>query len=302
MKKTASHPGMKLRNRRPLPKFRPLPVRSLAPNILTVLALCAGLTAINFALGGHFQSAVIAIMVAGVLDGIDGRVARLLDGATRFGAELDSLSDFANFGVAPVTVLYLWSLHDLGGVGWIVVLAFSICCALRLARFNVATEDPDRPVWKRNYFVGVPSPAAALLCLMPFFVGFLGLEAVREWPLILAVYTLFVSFLMVSRVPTFSGKGLKVEREQVLPVLLLVALFASLVLIYPWETLVLCGLAYLVSIPFAGRAYARQSEETRDSAPPFEVPELDADSEVDDYSAGAEAPEPDDESSDPRLL
>lgn len=258
MKRTQTDRRGKLRIRRPLPKIRPLPVRSLAPNMLTILALCAGLTAINFALGGDFRSAVIALTVAGVLDGLDGRVARLLDGATRFGAELDSLSDFANFGVAPVIVLYLWSLSDLGGFGWIIVLAFCICCALRLARFNVAIEDPDRPVWRQNYCSGVPAPAAAGLCIAPFFLSFLGLEGIHDWPFFLALYTLFISFLMISQIPTFSGKGLKVKREQVLPVLLLVALFASLLLIYPWQTLATCAVVYWGSIPVAVRWYNKE--------------------------------------------
>ena len=243
---------------------------------MTVLALCAGLTAINFALIGDFRSAVIAIAVAGVLDGIDGRVARLLDGATRFGAELDSLSDFANFGVAPVVVLYLWSLQKLGGFGWIVVLAFSICCALRLARFNVATEDPDKPVWSQNYFVGVPSPAAAGLCLAPFFVSFWGVDAVREWPFLTGLYVLFISFLMISRCPTYSGKRISVEREQVMPILLLVALTAALLLIYPWQTLATASLLYLASIPLSMWTYRRHVERaaTQDGAikEPIEVP------------------------------
>ncbi len=272
MKKTLLDRHGRPRARRPLPKIRPLPMRNLAPNILTILALCAGLTAINFGLGGDFKSAVIAITIAGILDGLDGRVARLLDGATRFGAELDSLSDFANFGVAPVTVIYLWSLSDLGGFGWIVVLAFCICCALRLARFNVAIEDPDRPVWRQNYFVGVPAPAAAGLCIAPFFLSFLGMESLRDWSFFLALYTLLVSFLMISQIPTFSGKGLRVKREQVLPVLLMVALFASLLLIYPWQTLATCAVVYLASIPVAvlqynkekARSFSHEAEVTPD--------------------------------------
>ena len=258
MKKTLLDRHGKPRTRRPLPKIRPLPMRNLAPNMLTILALCAGLTAINFALGGEFKSAVIAIAIAGILDGLDGRVARLLNGATRFGAELDSLSDFANFGVAPVIVLYLWSLSDLGGFGWIVVLAFCICCALRLARFNVAIEDPDRPVWRQNYFVGVPAPAAAGLCIAPFFLSFLGVEALRDWSFFLALYTILISFLMISQIPTFSGKGIKVKREQVMPVLLMVALFASLLLIYPWQTLATCSVIYLASIPVAVLQYNKE--------------------------------------------
>ena len=230
---------------------RPLPMRSITPNMLTVLALCAGLTAIRFALENDFKAAISAIVIAAFLDGLDGRVARLLNGATKFGAELDSLSDFANFGVVPVMVLYLWTLETLGGLGWIVLLAFSICCALRLARFNVMAEDPDRPAWKRNYFVGVPAPAAAGLTLMPFFIAFLGGEGIRDYPFFIALYVGAIAFLMVSRIPTFSGKGFKIEGDQVLPILLGVALFAAMPLIYSWQTLLAIGVLYLGSIPIS---------------------------------------------------
>lgn len=240
-------------------RLRPLPIRSLAPNILTVLGLCVGLTAIRFALEGRYEAALSAIVIAALLDGLDGRVARLLKGATRFGAELDSLSDFANFGIIPILVLYIWSLNELGGVGWIVGLAFCICCALRLARFNVALEDPDRPAWKRNYFVGVPAPAAAGLAISPMFLAFLGFDAVREWPLFLAIYVGVIAFLMISQIPTFSGKGIKIMRDQVLPLLLLVALFAALMLLYPWQTLTASAIVYLVSIPIAILSYRKNA-------------------------------------------
>ncbi len=244
-----------LQKRNPRRRIKALPVRSLAPNILTVLALSAGLTAIKFAIDGEFRTAIAAIVVAGGLDGLDGRVARLLKGTTKFGAELDSLSDFANFGIVPVTIAYLWSLNALGGLGWIVVLTFCICAALRLARFNVAAEDPDRPAWKSDYFVGVPSPAAAGLCIAPFFPFFLGFEAVQDWAPLLAAYTVFISLLMVSQIPTYSGKGMKIKGELVLPMLLLVALFAALLFIYPWYTLSCCAIAYLISIPISMRSY-----------------------------------------------
>ncbi len=238
-------------------RLKPLPIRSLAPNILTVLGLSVGLTAIRFALEERYEAALSAIVIAALLDGLDGRVARLLKGATRFGAELDSLSDFANFGIVPIMVLYIWSLNNLGGVGWIVGLVFCICCALRLARFNVASEDPDRPAWKRNYFVGVPAPAAAGLIISPVFLDFLGFQSVREWPLFLAIYVGVISFLMVSQIPTFSGKGMKIMREQVLPLLLLVALFAAMMLSYPWQTLTACAVLYLISIPLAVLSYRK---------------------------------------------
>src|SRR5947199_3568746 len=143
-------------------RFRPIPVRTLVPNVITLLALCAGLTAVRLAIEGKLEFALAAIVLAAVLDGIDGRIARLIRGTSRFGAELDSLADFVNFGVAPALILYFWGLHELKSAGWIAALTFAICAALRLARFNVMIEDPDRPAWAGNYFVGVPAPAGAI--------------------------------------------------------------------------------------------------------------------------------------------
>lgn len=240
-------------------RLRPLPIRSIIPNMLTVLALCSGLTAIRFALTDKFEAAIIAIVVAAILDGLDGRVARLLNGSTKFGAELDTLSDFANFGIVPVTVLYVWTLGDLGGFGWIVVLAYCICCALRLARFNVMAEDPDRPAWKSHYFTGIPAPAAAGLCVMPFLLSFLGVEWVRSFPFLIALYTCAISFLMVSRIPTFSSKGIRIKSDQVLAVLVFVGLFAALMIIYTWETLLATGLVYLICIPLSVLSYRNRA-------------------------------------------
>ncbi|MBT3535221.1 MAG: phosphatidylcholine/phosphatidylserine synthase, partial [Rhodospirillaceae bacterium] len=157
---------MRRRNRR----LRELPVNSLIPNILTVLALCAGMSAIRFAMQDKWELAVAAIIVAGILDGLDGRMARLLKGATKFGAELDSLSDFIAFGVAPALVIYLWSTEVLGGIGWIAGLAYSTCCALRLARFNTALDDPDRPAWASYFFTGMAAPAGACMVLLPMAI------------------------------------------------------------------------------------------------------------------------------------
>lgn len=241
-----------IRTRRTMP-FGQMPMRSLIPNSITVFALCAGLTSIRFALEGRFEAAVAAIIVASIFDALDGRVARLLQGTSRFGAELDSLTDFVNFGVAPVVVLYLWSLVDIGGVGWIAVLGFTICAALRLARFNVALEDPDKPVWAMNYFVGVPAPAGAMLVLLPLYLSFLDMPSIRDFSPLIAVHCGFVAFLMVSRIPTFSGKrlGLRITREMALPILLFVGLAAALILSYPWTTLVMLSIGYLATIPFS---------------------------------------------------
>ena len=241
------------RNRR----LRELPVNSLIPNILTVLALCAGMSAIRFAMQDKWELAVAAIIVAGILDGLDGRMARLLKGATKFGAELDSLSDFIAFGVAPALVVYMWSTEVLGGIGWIAGLAYSTCCALRLARFNTALDDPDRPDWASFFFTGMAAPAAACMVLLPMAVSFqLGDAVVRE-PVVMAFWLLAVAFLMISRIPTYSFKRVRVEREMVLPLLVVVGIVAAILASYPWFVLSVLGVAYLGSIPFSYRAQQR---------------------------------------------
>lgn len=244
--------------------FGTLPIRTVVPNALTVLALCAGLTAIRFALESRFEAAVAAIIVASVFDALDGRVARLLKGTTRFGAELDSLTDFVNFGVAPVIVLYLWSLGDIGGIGWIAVLGYAVCCALRLARFNVALEDPDKPAWSANFFVGVPAPAGALLVMLPLYLDFIGVSFLKTLAPLVAIHCFFVAFLMVSRIPTFSGKrmGLRIEREMVLPILLLVGFSAAVVLNYPWIAFSALALGYLGFIPVSILRYRHHQART----------------------------------------
>lgn len=246
-----------LRERR---RLRRLPVRSVLPNMLTVLALCAGLTSIRLGLEGRYELGVAAVMVAALLDGLDGRLARLLGSTTRFGAELDSLTDFVNFGVAPVLLLYSWILHDLGGIGWIATLAYSVCCALRLARFNTALDDRDRPAWASHFFVGVPAPAGAGLVLLPLYLGLMGADWLLRLPLLVALYALAIALLMISRLPTLSLKDVRVPRERVLPLLVAVALLAALLFSYPWMTLSVLALLYLAVLPFGflrHRRYAR---------------------------------------------
>jgi CDP-diacylglycerol--serine O-phosphatidyltransferase len=226
----------------------------MIPNILTLLALCAGMTAIRLALEEHFRQAVIAILVAGVLDGIDGRIARLLKGTTEFGAELDSLSDFVSFGVAPALVMYLWTLQSFASLGWVVALLFAVCCALRLARFNTQIG-ADLPPYAYNFFTGVPAPAAAGLAIVPmvlqFEFGWSGFRNAGFGAVVLAG----VAALMVSRVPTFSMKRFHVPREWVLGILLAIGGLAALATTEPWATLLLIGLIYLGSIPLSIRAY-----------------------------------------------
>jgi CDP-diacylglycerol--serine O-phosphatidyltransferase len=241
-------------------QLRLIPVRAVVPNLVTLLALCAGLTSIRMSIELRFDAAIAAIAIAAFLDGIDGRVARFLKSTSRFGAELDSLTDFLNFGVAPAVLLYVWALDELRSLGWIAAMIFAICGALRLARFNVAIDDPNRREWQTNYFVGIPAPAGAMISLLPIYVEFIGTpHGFLTAPLVL-VYTLAIGFLMVSRVPTWSGKlvGRRIHREYVLPLFVLVVLFVALLVSYPFETLTICTLLYLGSLPLSWTTYHRR--------------------------------------------
>jgi CDP-diacylglycerol--serine O-phosphatidyltransferase len=239
-----------LRNR--TGRLKALPVNSLIPNILTVLALCAGMTSMRLALQGKWALAAFAIVVAAILDGLDGRMARLLKGATKFGAELDSLSDFVAFGVAPAMIIYLWSVNALGGLGWIAALAFATCCALRLARFNTAIEaDDDEPAWSKDFFTGVAAPAGACFALLPLSITLLVGPGFIDHPIVAAAWLVFVAYLMISRIPTYSFKLLRIRRDYVLPTLVLVGLGAAVAVSYPYFTYSIMVLAYLASIPFS---------------------------------------------------
>ena len=207
-------------------------------------------------------------MFAAALDGIDGRLARMLKGTSRFGAELDSLADFVNFGVAPALILYFWGLHDLKSAGWIVALVFAICGALRLARFNVMIDDPDKPAWSGNFFTGIPAPAGAITVLLPIYLNFLGVaeNLITVWATF--VYTLAIALLMVSRLPVLSGKrvGKRVSPEMVLPVFVVVVLFVALLISYPWEVLTAGTLAYLAFLPVGVWSYRRYQRKDAEAA------------------------------------
>ena len=238
-------------------RFKAIPVRTLLPNLITLLAMCAGLTAIRMAVENRLDLALAAIAFAALLDGIDGRVARMLKGTSRFGAELDSLADFVNFGVAPAMILYLWGLHELKSAGWIAALVFAICAALRLARFNVMIDDPNKPAWAANFFTGIPAPAGAITVLLPIYLNFLGVSngLVTVW--VTFIYTLAIALLMVSRLPVFSGKrvGKRVPPDMVLPVFVVVVFFFALLISYPWVVLTVGTLAYLACLPFGWLSY-----------------------------------------------
>ncbi|GEP02977.1 CDP-alcohol phosphatidyltransferase family protein [Methylobacterium oxalidis] len=242
-------------------RFKPVPFRMIAPNMITLMALCLGLTAIRLAFEGKFEPAVIAIVVAALLDGVDGRVARLLKGTSRFGAELDSLADFVNFGCAPALILYGFALHPLRSVGWIVALIFAIAMGLRLARFNAMLDDPNRPEWKKDFFVGMPAPAGALTALLPLYLHFLGFSFERWAAPLVLVYVLGIALLVVSTVPTFSGKtiGKRVPRGWVLPIFLLGVAIFGVAISFPFEVMVAVSLAYLAVIPFGAMQYRRRA-------------------------------------------
>jgi len=241
--------------RRPVPRLRDQSINRLIPNILTVLALCAGLTGIRFALQEQWEQAVLSIVIAGVLDGLDGRIARLLDGASRFGAELDSLSDFVSFGVAPAVLLYYWTMKGAGGIGWALALLFSVCCALRLARFNTKLDNTDLPAWTSRFFVGVPAPAGAGLVLVPVFATIELGPGFFDRPIVCGATMIVVALLMISRVPTYSFKRVKVPHAYVGHMLLGVGALAAFLVTNPWLTLMAIAVLYVGSIPFSCVAY-----------------------------------------------
>jgi CDP-diacylglycerol--serine O-phosphatidyltransferase len=270
-------------------RFKSIPVRTLLPNLITLLALCAGLTAIRLAVETKIELALAAIVFAALLDGIDGRVARMLKGTSRFGAELDSLADFVNFGVAPALILYFWSLHELKSAGWIVALVFAICAGLRLARFNVMIDDPNKPAWAANFFTGIPAPAGAITLLLPIYLDLLGVSGGLFEVWLTFVYTLAIALLMVSRLPVFSGKrvGKRVPPEMVLPVFVVVVLFFALLISYPWQVLAIGTLAYLACLPLGWWSYREYQRKDAAAAalagaddatlPPGAVPSSDKD-------------------------
>src|SRR4249920_2824485 len=257
-------------------RFRPIPVRMLVPNVITLLAICAGLTAIRLSTEGRMDIAVYAIVFAAVLDGVDGRVARMIKGQSKFGAELDSLADFVNFGVAPGLILYFWQLHQLGNGGWIAAMVFAISGGLRLARFNATIDDPNKPAFAANYFTGVPAPLGALTVLLPIYLAFLGVAMPPTW--LTAGYTLVIGFLMVSRLPVFSGKTvrMRVPPEMVLPVFVSVVFFIALLVSYPWYILSIGSVLYLASLPWGWKTY-RDHERNAAAAAAAQPPPATAD-------------------------
>ena len=243
-------------------RLRGLSFNKMIPNILTMLALCAGLTSMRFGLDGKWEPAIISLVISAVLDSLDGRIARALRGTSKFGAELDSLSDFICFGVAPAFLLYLWTMKDAGPYGWVLVLLFSVCCALRLARFNTDIEGPDLPAWAKNYFTGVPAPAGAGLVLLPMIISFqVDVQFLRQ-PFVVALFIIVVSGLLVSQLPTYSFKNLRIQHRFVLLTMLIVGLVAAMTVSAPWLTLTIIIVAYIATFPFGAKSYRKQEAKT----------------------------------------
>jgi CDP-diacylglycerol--serine O-phosphatidyltransferase len=236
---------------------RGIPLRTIAPNAVTALALCSGLTGIRFAIGGEWERAVLMVLLAGVLDGLDGRVARLIRGESRFGAELDSLSDAISFGVSPALIVYLWALMAEPRIGWIVCLVYAVFTALRLARFNARIDVEEQPHKSAGFLTGIPAPAGAGLAMLPLYIWIWSGEEIARSPWIVAPWVALVAFLMVSSVATYSWSSLKLRRNIRFEALIAVVVVAAALVSAPWQTLTLVCVAYLATLPFSIRSYAR---------------------------------------------
>lgn len=250
------------------PRLKEIPLRLMVPNLITVLAICAGLTGIRYAIEFRYELAVQMVLIAAFLDGIDGRIARMMKATSKFGAQMDSLADIINFGVAPAMVLYIFVLDQARSLGWIAALIYTIAAGLRLARFNVMTDNDVKAPWQSSYFVGVPAPAGAFLVLLPVYVSFLGVAPNNTMALFSAAYTLLIAALLISRVPVWSGKsGSRVPRNYMMPIILGVVLLVATLSVYPWQTLSAAVVAYLLSLPFGARAWQRKYGDGAFSAP-----------------------------------
>jgi CDP-diacylglycerol--serine O-phosphatidyltransferase len=231
---------------------------AMLPNLTTIMALCAGLTSVRFALSERWEMAVTAILVAALLDAMDGRLARMLGSTSRFGAELDSFADFVSFGISPALVMYFLSLRQLEGTGWAIVLFFSVCMALRLARFNTRSIEGLTPSWSQAFFIGVPAPAAAILAITPLIMHLEWKNKLFIHPIVVACVMVVVGGLMVSQVPTYSFKTVKIPYKWVRPFLLIVTLLVASLFNAPWLTLIIIACVYVATLPFSFRSYLQQ--------------------------------------------
>ena len=235
--------------------------RSLLPNALTIFGVCLGLSSIKFALDLNYSMAVVAIVFAAILDTLDGRVARLIKGTSKVGKELDSLTDVISFGVAPSFIMYFWVINEIGKLGWMFVLIYTVCCALRLARFNLTTIEENES-WKINFFEGVPSPAAAGLVLLPLILNLSGLIQLEKYALISSITILTTSVLMVSKIPTYSLKRIIIPRNSTIFLLLGIGIYVSLLILYTFQTLFFTGAVYLLLIPISFFHYRRKNKQS----------------------------------------
>ena len=247
-------------------RLKSLSFNRIFPNMLTLLALCAGLTAIRYGFNGQWDRAAAAVVLAAMLDGVDGRVARMLRGTTKFGAELDSLADAISFGVAPALLMYLWVMHDAGSLGWAACLLHAVCCVLRLARFNTMI-DVELPSWAHNYFTGVPSPGGAGIAILPLIAWLHAGNEVFQSPVVVGAFLLMSSIMMVSQVPVFSGKRLRLKPQWVIPMMSVLGAFAAFLVTDPWLTLSLVGVVYILFIPISFWSF-RRLKRSAEATPP----------------------------------
>lgn len=272
----------------PRRRIRVVSLNKLIPNALTLMGLASGLTAVRFALHEKWEFAALAIFVAMILDALDGRVARLLKSASKFGAELDSLSDIVCFGVVPALITYLWAMQDAGRWGWIACILFAMCCALRLARFNVALEDPNKPAWAGQFFTGVPAPAGAGLALLPMILSFIvGDDFVRS-PGFVAIWLIAMGALLISTVPTLSFKASRIPRAWLLPVMIGIAASIAFLVSTPWWTFTVLLVSYLISMPFSYRRYKKLQSRQEAGLPAEEDEEIEDDDDDDGENAISE--------------
>lgn len=281
---------MKIRRRRS-PRLKELSITKLIPNMLTTFALCAGLSSIQFGVQGNWRAAVVLIAAAALFDTLDGGVARLLNAGSDFGAELDSLADLVSFGVAPGFLLYLWTMQTGGSIGSALVVIYCVCCALRLARFNTHLEDADPPPWASRFFTGVPAPAAAGIVLLPMMVSFVLGPTVLSSVWVNGAFLIGVSFLMISRVPTFSVKRLRIPQKRVLPILLGIVVLAAFMITRPWATISLIVVVYVVSLPFSVMTYRRYKRQ----APPAGLIDAEENDVLEDLDEGMDVAMEEDE-------
>ena len=237
--------------------------RVILPNMLTLIGVCIGLTSIRFALDGRFEFAIIAIIIAAVIDGLDGRIARLIKGTSKVGKELDSLTDMISFGVAPAFIMYFWKLNELGRLGWLICLIYVICVALRLARFNVNTG--QEPSWRDNFFEGVPSPAGGILVLTPLIFSMTSFDLFRiNYNVIVPVFFITTSLLLISKFPSYSFKKIVIQRSTTIFLLFGIVLFFGLLLIYPFNVISLSAIIYLAILPVSFFHYQRLKKQNED--------------------------------------